>query len=904
MHLSRLSVLLAPAVIVGLFGSTLIGVDRLAFRDVSHFYTPLYEYVGERSMQSWLPAWNPLDQTGIPLLGETTTAFFYPVRYLLFALPVSAEVAMGWYIAVHLVLASIAATIAARWAGVGRQSATIAGVVYPLSGSLIGLYINPPFLVGAAWLPLAVGALLGERPKSQVMRSLIAAVAMAMMVLGGDPQTALHTMIIAGGVWAAHVVLRSRGYWPEAMAKWLGRIGVSRAAGPRLATLVAAPLIAMALSAPQIAASLSWSRHSERLESSGSAAWWQPPATDSRRHQAYQFSLPPWHLAGLATPTPWGSFLPQYRRLSVLFPGDGRMWTFSIYPGLLASLALLSRLSGWRRDGIDRWSALAVAALLFSLGHFGLVWWLQNMTGQFAHVDSALGGAYWLLYHLVPGYDLFRYPAKWLPVFSLAAAIITAQWLDGAAWKRPAAIRWVYVALLGAVLVAAACVALLRIDFGWIQPAQESLPTDRFWGPLDMAGGLREIQFSLIHSLGVLAAIGILLYAATWGFRWEGRFSRRTMVTSLMIALAAVDLTAAARHWIKSVDIQREQTLVAQLEPASNFHRWLRTQSDGGWPEAWRSDAGARRLMEVEASQRAAWMGRWHLADRQAVLNSMTSIQSHEIESFWRATAQITRGMPPQERSEFWRAVKRWLAIGGESHTTGRSVEARQAGYRYQLVDLHRLSDRAAPSGLRFHPRWKVAGPASGEQWSRLLSDVRRHAEFTVPRVTDERPPSGLPNASSGRVARQERGKSEPPASAAGENTNAAARGEDLEPADDTSGLRRRGAVGHRAIRVEAESPDWIELTLTAKTAGLLTRRVYQDGHWRARIKPLGGERWQPATVHSVDHLAQGILLPPGSWRIQVVYHPAWLRPAVFFSLAAWACCICLLATASWRHLR
>ena len=154
MNLNRICVLAAPIAILILFGSALIGKDALAFRDVGHFYTPLYDYVAYRTSQSWLPLWNPLDATGMPLLGETTTAVLYPPRQWIFALPVSTDIAMSIYVVLHLILASCCATLAARWAGASRQAARIAGVIYPLSGSVLFLYTNPPFLVGASWLML------------------------------------------------------------------------------------------------------------------------------------------------------------------------------------------------------------------------------------------------------------------------------------------------------------------------------------------------------------------------------------------------------------------------------------------------------------------------------------------------------------------------------------------------------------------------------------------------------------------------------------------------------------------------------------------------------------------------------------------------------------------------------
>ena len=100
-----------------LLGPALVGRERLAFRDVSHFYTPLYEYVAARQFEDWGSLWNPLDLTGIPLAGETTTAVFYPVRIAVYALAPSSEIAMTWYVVIHLLIAAVAIHIAAKSAG-------------------------------------------------------------------------------------------------------------------------------------------------------------------------------------------------------------------------------------------------------------------------------------------------------------------------------------------------------------------------------------------------------------------------------------------------------------------------------------------------------------------------------------------------------------------------------------------------------------------------------------------------------------------------------------------------------------------------------------------------------------------------------------------------------------------
>ncbi len=413
MQLNRTSVLVAPVLILLLFAPTLAGIDRLAFRDVSHFYTPLYDYVASRCSEQWLPLWNPLDQTGIALAGETTTAVFYPLRYVLFTLPISSEVAISWYVVLHLILASLTARLAARWAGIRsillrrlRASCTRCRVASCFCTQTHRTWSARP---GCHWLSARCSR---SHPLTTPTRIIVAGMAMSMMILGGDPQTAAHAMIVASLVWAVQllqgqaaccrvcVCLSPHRCWRPLLPRpsWLHRFpGVAKASA------------------------------SERPTRS---AWTDPPIVGGRRYEAYQYSLAPWHTLELATPNAFGTLLPINARISRLFPGDGRTWTPSIYMGTLVLLVIVLRLSRLRSEGIDAWLAIAAASLWLAMGHFGVVWLIQTTTHALPNVDSAIGGPYWWLYQFVPGYDSFRYPAKWLTLFSLGAAIITAQVIE------------------------------------------------------------------------------------------------------------------------------------------------------------------------------------------------------------------------------------------------------------------------------------------------------------------------------------------------------------------------------------------------------------------------------------------------------------------------------------------
>lgn len=652
-------------VILGMLFPTLVGNERLAFRDVSHFYTPLYDYVASRCADDWLPLWNPLDQTGVPLIGETTTAVLYPIRYVVFAWIGETTAAMAWYVAIHLVIAALTAGFAARLWRASRVASIAASIMYPMSGCVWFLYTNPPFLVGAAWLPLPLVAMVGPGSMTLRRRVGIAGVAMAMMILGGDPQSALHVTITAAAVMIGRGI-RSRS-WP---AGW--------------ALPIVAPALAAILAAPQIAASVDWSRQSSRVVAQ--AGKFDPPQRGTSRYEAFQFSLPPWHAAELLTPNAFGSLLPVYRRTSATIPGDGRIWTPTIYLGLIGFLAIIDRFRRIRSCGIDALMAIAMGSLVLATGHFGLVWWMQATVGIPDDIDPAAVGPYWMLYHFFPGYDALRYPAKWLPMFAIAGSILTARWLDRASF---AGFR-LSLMVTGLLLIGGLGINTYHrfVTYPWID--LDKLPADRFWGPLDLVGGAAQVQTSLLHSSLTLAAIATVFAVANQR-NWRRRI--RTLALSFIVL---IDVGVVASQLTYTTNVDAEKRLLASIiSPASDpgsVNRWMRTQSGGGWPSVWKRTHDADRLLEVEVSQRAAWFGRWHLEQRQSVLNNMISIQSKAMQDFWTEANEQARSLTMDDRETFWRSLRERYAIEGVVHTTDDAVNVDEIN----LIDVARVRERAS----------------------------------------------------------------------------------------------------------------------------------------------------------------------------------------------------------------
>ena len=370
----------------------------------------LYQALGEGR----LPLWDPYRFVGVPFLANPQAGVFYPANLALAWLePVYALAAT---VLIHSWIAGIGMVAFARSSlRCGWVGSLVAGLAFAFGGYMAARIGLPNQLAVIAWLPwvLLVGDRLVERPR--VLGTGILALLLALQYLGGHFQAQYISLALCGLYLAARMFRISF----VSGAEVIPRLARS------LAGLAAAAALGIGLSAVQIL-----------------------PTLGLRELSLRQEALPIWHQNAFALPKSaiGQALLPSFveRGLSEEFLG---------YVGLLAlwlaGLALLDR--------TRRFEAFVLLGLAVLGG------WI------------ALGTAtplFGLLSDHLPGFDLFRVPARWLLLtcFGLAAlAAIGTDYATNLAQTRwyPAAGR--ALATTGAV---GASAAFTSWGLGWSSDLQ------------------------------------------------------------------------------------------------------------------------------------------------------------------------------------------------------------------------------------------------------------------------------------------------------------------------------------------------------------------------------------------------------------------------------------------------
>lgn len=168
--------------------------------DFSGQFVAFGAYQYQRFAAGEVPLWNPYNNGGLPFIGDTQAAVFYPPRLLTIAL---SRLAGGWSyhaleleMAAHVLACSLMMYALARRMTAGSRASIFGGFVAAVIASYGGfLQSYPPLqlalLEAAIWLPLALlGIVEATREKSPKLSWMaLSGLALGLSWMAGHPQT-------------------------------------------------------------------------------------------------------------------------------------------------------------------------------------------------------------------------------------------------------------------------------------------------------------------------------------------------------------------------------------------------------------------------------------------------------------------------------------------------------------------------------------------------------------------------------------------------------------------------------------------------------------------------------------------------------------------------------------------
>lgn len=489
------------------FPEIIFGEQTLYWTDLSWIHYPRHLFAAREWLVGRAPLWDPYEDLGIPLLAESQVGVLYPLSAL-FLSPLSPTLELSLFIVLHFSLGALFTYSLARTLALGRAAAALAGLAFGCGGFLMAQVPNLNIMTGAVWLPLLLLAVIQAVRQRTLLVALLAGLPLALQIFTAQPQIVFYSLVIL-------------------FAYGLYCLGVDFFTGPRQRriayALQTASLLLIAfssgllLAAPQLLPTLELQQLSVRSQERG---------VDFLT----QTSLPPVMWLNLLLPSAFGNNVTGFRG------GDPFQEVF-IYIGLIPLWLALLGVAGLRhsfsRDRFFFLLLLAGAGLL-ALGSY---------TPLYRYVIQYL-----------PGFALFRIPARWLVGVNLALALLAGFGLDGLLRQGLSRRQWVTF-LLVAALLTSGVLLFDRYGLEWLSRSGDNL--DEFYRRLAetflekgfevqlasrerlllrWAPALTVPVFLLIANLAVMAGLLTLYYLRKLT---PGAFA------ALIILTTAVDLAAA-----------------------------------------------------------------------------------------------------------------------------------------------------------------------------------------------------------------------------------------------------------------------------------------------------------------------------------------------------------------------
>lgn len=358
------------------FPEIIFGGQTLYWSDLSWIHYPRHIFAAEEWLAGRVPLWDPYQHNGLPFLAESQVGALYPLS-VLFLTPLSPSVELSLFIVFHFTLAASFTYFLARLLNMSQPAATLAGLSFGCGGFLMAQVPNLNIMTGAIWLPLILyGAIQTTRQRTWLV-AMLAGIPLALQILTAQPQIVFYTLVTL----TAYGLYRLAGdfFGGQSPNRRNGRYALGT-----ILLLLVMMLAGLLLAAPQLLPTLELQQLSVRSEERG-------------LEFLTRNSLPPVMWLNLLLPSLFGNNV-------VGFKGGDPFQEDFIYSGFFSLLLLFFCRPQRRTPDMPFFLLLLVGGALLAMGRY---------TPLYQYVIQFL-----------PGFALFRIPARWLMVVNLALAIL------------------------------------------------------------------------------------------------------------------------------------------------------------------------------------------------------------------------------------------------------------------------------------------------------------------------------------------------------------------------------------------------------------------------------------------------------------------------------------------------
>ncbi len=359
------------------FPDIIFGGKTLYLTDLTWMHYPGHIFAAEEWLSGRVPLWDPYQNTGLPLLADIQVGVLYPLSAL-FLSSLSPSLELSLFVISHFMLGALFMFILARSLAMSMAAATIAGLVFGMGGFLMAQIPNLIIMTGAIWLPLIFYGVIKTLRRRSWLAAMLTGFPLALQMFTAQPQIVLYTLISIAGYGLYKI---STDFFDNRNLRYTLQTGLL------LTVIIGSGLM---LGAPQLLPTLELQQLSTRSQAKG-------------LDFLTENSLPPAQLLNLIIPSLFGNNVTGFKG------GDPFQEDF-IYLGFIPLLLVFL---SWRQRRQHEWlffCLLLGGSLLLALGSYTPLY--QN-----------------IIQHL-PGFSLFRIPARWLMVVSFALAMLAGLGME------------------------------------------------------------------------------------------------------------------------------------------------------------------------------------------------------------------------------------------------------------------------------------------------------------------------------------------------------------------------------------------------------------------------------------------------------------------------------------------